>query len=185
MDCVAGIDQSVNHTGVCILDQYGQQLCLRLIEPKKLKEQYRLAFVRDTLTEILSAYAIKVVVMEGYSYDSVNKKFLLGEIGSVIKLAVHDIGADLQIAAPKQLKKFVTGSGSADKQMVMHSINALWGIDIDNDNLADAYGLAQIAREIMWPSSTKRYQLDVVKMITNKALIKPRKRGRKTVRNAL
>lgn len=185
MDYVAGIDQSARHTGVCILNMEGTIQCLQLIEPKKLKDQARLAFIREKLNALLALYALHTVVMEGYSYGSVNKKFLLGEIGSVVKLAVYDTQAELFEAAPKQLKKFVTGRGSADKEGVIKSICGLWGEEITDDNLADAYGLAQIAREIVWPSSTRRYQLDVCKNITKKTLKKRKSRSIKLVQDAI
>jgi len=185
MGYVAGIDQSARHTGVCVLDADGTIQCLRLIEPKKLKDHLRLAFVRKELNGLLEPYELEVAVMEGYSYGSVNKKFLLGEIGSVTKLAIYDAGAALYIAAPTQLKKFVTGRGSADKDGVIKSIRGLWGEEITDDNLADSYGLAQIAREIAWPSSTRRYQLDVVKNITKNILKKRKSRSIKLVRNAI
>jgi crossover junction endodeoxyribonuclease RuvC len=185
MSNVAGIDQSARHTGVCILDEAGTIKCLQLIEPKKLKDHLRLAFVRKELNELLEPYELHAAVMEGYSYNSTNKKFTLGEIGSVTKLAIYDAGAELFIAAPKQLKKFVTGRGSADKDGVINHIRHQWGEEITDDNLADAYGLAQIAREITWPTSTRRYQLDVVKTITKKTLKKRRSRGIKLVRNAI
>jgi len=185
MSYVAGIDQSARHTGVCVLDKDGTIQCLQLIEPKKLKDHLRLAFVRKELNSLLAPYELTVAVMEGYSYNSVSKKFVLGEIGSVTKLAIYDAGAELHIAAPKQLKKFVTGRGSADKGGVIKGIESLWGEEITDDNLADSYGLAQIAREIVWPSSTRRYQLDVVKIITKKTLKKRKSRSIKLVRNAI
>lgn len=185
MAYVAGIDQSARHTGVCILDEQGQIKCLELIEPGKLKDQQRLAFIRRELNQLLAINDLLAVVMEGYSYNSTNKKFLLGEIGSVVKLSVYDTGADLYEAAPKQLKKFVAGRGSADKDRIMHSIARLWGEQITDDNLADAYGLAQIAREIVWPSTTRRYQLDVVKSITKKDLKKQKRTSIKSVRDAI
>jgi len=185
MGNVVGIDQSAKHTGICALAMDGSVQYLQLIEPKKLKDYLRLAFVRKELNTILAAYSPSVTVMEGYSYSSTNKKFILGEIGAVTKLAIYDAGSELFIAAPKQLKKFVTGRGTATKPQVIKSVGRRWGETITDDNLADAYGLAQIAREIAWPTSTSRYQLDVVKNITNKCLKKRKPRHIKLVPDAL
>jgi len=45
----------------------------------------------------------------------------------------------------KTLKKFVTGTGNADKSMMIESVNTRWFQQIIDDNIADAYGLAQMA----------------------------------------
>ena len=168
---VAGIDQSVRHTGVCVLDADGNIADLRLIEPSKtLEGSKHLVFIRDSLNELLKKYALKVVVMEGYSYNSLNKKFLLGEVGATIKLCVYDTNATLYDAAPTQLKKFVTGRGDASKEDVMTHLASQYGVHITDDNLADAYGLARIALQINQKTSEKRHQLEVVKQITYKSL---------------
>jgi Holliday junction resolvasome RuvABC endonuclease subunit len=107
MPHVMGIDQSVQHTGISILNEARESVYLGLIEPPSAsRDVERLAFIRDELNNIISPYDILVNVMEGYSYNSVNKKFLLGEVGCIVKLATHDKGAQLHIAAPTQLKKF-------------------------------------------------------------------------------
>lgn len=186
---VAGIDQSARRTGVCILNQKGAVVSLELIVPKKRKDQLRLVFIRDELNALLGRHSISVIVMEGYSYGSMNKPFILGEIGGVIKLVVHDQGAKLYTAAPKQLKKFVTGRGSVDKEAIIKGVARQWNIDVGagagKDDKADAVGLAHIAREIVWPTSTRRYQLDVIKSIMNKDLHKPKSKGIKALRDAL
>jgi crossover junction endodeoxyribonuclease RuvC len=172
MRLAVGIDQSVRHTGICALAENGSLVLLTLVEPVGLEEGARLAYIESAVQEALGAGEVEAVVMEGYSYNSVNKKFLLGEVGATVKLAVFKSGAALYIAAPKQLKKFVTGKGSSDKEDIMSAVYARWHVKIDNDNLADAYGLARIAHEIIWPKTAIRAQLEVVQMILKKGTVK-------------
>ncbi len=145
-------------------------MALELIEPKKLAGIARLSFIRETLEDYLGAKRAAVSVLEGYSFGSMNKKFELGEVGSVVKLALFDNSHEVYTAAPKQLKKFVTGRGNATKEDVMNAIYARWDMDIKNDNLADAYGLAQIARSVHEPRSDRRHELDVVYELTGKKI---------------
>lgn len=171
MSFVLGVDQSVRHTGVCVLDYAGNVRTLCLIEPpKQLEGSRHLVFIRDTLNSILTQTQISVAVMEGYSFNSVNKKFLLGEVGATVKLCIYDTKAVLYDAAPTQLKKFVTGRGDADKAKVITHLKALYGVEIDDDNLADAYGLAQIALQLHNTNTNKRYQLEVLKQLKSKSL---------------
>ena len=176
MSFVIGIDQSVLHTGICILNEDASVSYLGLIEPDKLKNRDRLAYIRDELNAVLGAAQFAVGVMEGYSYGSMNKKFLLGEVGSVVKLAFHDHCLRAYEVAPAALKKFVTSKGSASKEDVMVAVEKQWGVVVKDDNLADAYGLARVAYEIAKPSSTKRHQLDVLKGLLKEV---PRKKASK------
>lgn len=180
MALVLGIDQSATSTGVCLLKTSGELVHLSRICPTRgLKDTARLLFIRDSLTELLSQYSdITTGVMEGYSYGSANKKFVLGEVGAVVKIVAADADIDLKGAAPTQLKKFVTGHGSATKQEVIKAIERRWKIAIPQDDMADAYGLARIALEIKNPTSLYRAELEIIKKITNKALHKKRVRSR-------
>ena len=51
---------------------------------------------------------------------------------------------------------------------------------VNNDNLADAYGLARVAYEIAKPVSVKRHQLGVVKSLLKVAPRKKKASRRKT-----
>lgn len=179
MSLFIGIDQSVLHTGVCILNEDGSVNYLGLIEPKHLKDQERLAFIRDGLNACLKDLRFEIGILEGYSYGSVNKKYLLGEVGSVVKLALFDRCDNCYAAAPKQLKKFIATKGSASKEDVMLAIEKQWQVVIHDDNLADAYGLARIAYEIARSSTMRRHQLEVIKKLMTSDLKKPRKTTRK------
>lgn len=157
---VVGVDQSANHTGVAVLDSHGVSVLSALVEPGKLRGLERLVYVRDTLRGLLLPYEgrIEVAVWESYSMGSTNMPFLLGEIGGVVQLVLHDLGAArIESCAPKALKKFITGNSSASKEDMMAKTR------IDEDNRADAHGLAQIALEIALDGpSTTRAQREVV-----------------------
>ena len=54
-----------------------------------------------------------------------------------------------KIIAPGTLKKFVCGKGKghAKKNLMLLKVYKNWGIEFDDDNLADAYSLARMALE--------------------------------------
>ena len=184
---VIGVDQSMNHTGVCILDLDGRNEKLSLIEPRKLYGAARLAAIRDALRRLLEGKRFAIGTLEGYSHGSVGPKFELGEVGAIVKLALFDVCQSVYVVAPKQLKKFVTANGSADKHDVMHAIQEQWGVYIRDDNQADAYGLAQIARQLHAITTTKRHQLDVLHDLNGMRIYteKPRPKLSRTFKGAL
>ena len=182
MSCVVGIDQSVLHTGVCVLDLSTGRAILTLIEPPaKLDNIGRLVYLYSSICTALKGVFVPVSVLEGYSIGSLNRPFDLGEVGGITKLAMFAHSAKVYAAAPKQLKKFVTGNGSASKEQVQDGVQALWGARIENDNLADAYGLAQIAACIVDPTrAVRRAQTEI--SVAVKATLEPKAKPKAAVK---
>lgn len=68
----------------------------------------------------------------------------------------------LQVA-PNTLKKYVSGSGAAKKnEMLLHAYKR-WGVEFDDDNACDSYGLARIAAKLR----TNRADDDVLRTLQN------------------
>lgn len=180
---VVGIDQSANHSGVTFLADDGKLLTQSLIEPAGLRDAPRLAYIRDAFNALLAVHSdIHVAVLEGYSYGSTSKKFILGEVGAVIKMCLYDRKIRTYAAAPLQLKKFATGRVKSDKEAIMHAVETKWGLTMTDDNLADSYVLSRIALQIHVPESKVRHELEVAHAIQKKSLsatLKPKKKRTK------
>lgn len=158
-----GVDQSLTSTGVCVLeDNTHIPRYLTNIPTKKQRGGERLNTI---FTEVL--YAVKrwkpaVAAIEGYSFDSVNRAFDLGEAAGVVKLALHHGAVPVLIVAPTQVKKFA-GNASADKEAMMQLVAAKWRQEIEQDDMADAYVLAQVARAYANPDQVNvRAELEVI-----------------------
>ncbi|WP_330481350.1 hypothetical protein [Streptomyces sp. NBC_00724] len=54
----------------------------------------------------------------------------------------------LHAVAPPSVKKFVTGSGRADKDKMMLAVYMRWQFEAPNHDVADAYTLARIAAHL-------------------------------------
>jgi Holliday junction resolvasome RuvABC endonuclease subunit len=123
-----------------------------------------LAFLYEALTAVLTAYPPRFAAVEGYSYDSVNKAFTLGEVGGICRLCCFVCGVPLVVVQPSALKKFVTGNGASDKDHVRACACEKWGAaaEIDQHDKADAYGLAHVARVFHTRDTANRKELEVV-----------------------
>lgn len=179
---VLGIDQSVRHTGVCVLSYDGTNVStekLVLIEPpKQLKDAAALAHTKAALEAILNMYIpIDYACLEGYSFSSINKKFALGEVGGLIKLSLLENSISFKTVAPKQVKKFIANNGNAEKQDVINSIFMRYKVYTTNDNLADAYSLARVALGLVAPeTASMRCEKEVLKSLTTVAVKTPKKK---------
>jgi len=173
-----GVDPSARSTGVVVLREDGLVLHAEALEVETTGVA-RLAEIRNRLADICRRYGpFDVGVRESYSLGSTNRPFLLGEVGGIVQLALHDYASRVEECAPKALKKFATGNASASKDEVMRAITARWGEHYDNDDIADAYVLARIGLSLLTPKDiVRRDQLEVVKKI-----IAPKKRKNSSFR---
>lgn len=160
-----GVDQALGNTGVVVLSADSHRpLYLDTIRTGSTKGAKRLQLIRDSLTRIIQAYGVTFAALEGYSIRSVNRPFDLGEVGGVVRLCFLDQRVEYVTVAPTSLKKYVSGSGRADKKIMRRATLEKWGIDIDQNDACDAYGLAHIARAIRESlPTTDRAELEVVR----------------------
>ena len=88
------------------------------------------------------------VCIEGPSFGS-NGAFVLqmGALHFYLRIFLYKNGVNYGIKAPGTIKKFVTGDGRAKKDLMLLKVYKKWGVEFDDDNLADAYSLARIALE--------------------------------------
>lgn len=141
------------------------------------KDVDRLYWVGTWLDQIFEdiggAYPARNVIhvtMEGYSRGSVNRREEAGELSAVTRLALRRCfgypNYNPTMVAPKQRALFATGNGNSDKKEVMAACEQKWGQKFTNDNDADAYVLARMARDIHRGRSDLPYEEKVIEKLT-------------------
>jgi Holliday junction resolvasome RuvABC endonuclease subunit len=162
-----GVDQSLRSSGVAVISETHQAAYIGTIPTGKLAGVGRLAHVRDALRTVLAAEpTIKFAALEGYAYDvGVGRVFELGEVGAVVKLALHDAGIPFLIVPPASLKLFVAGNGQANKEQMQQAVLKKWQYATAQDDECDAYGLAQVARAFHLNKGSTRSELEVLKRL--------------------
>jgi crossover junction endodeoxyribonuclease RuvC len=92
--------------------------------------------------------------MEGTVLAS-HAALVLGELSATVRLAIFDFfeeGDDRRFPLkipPMTLKKYAAGKGNAKKQEMLLQIYKRWGIEFNDDNAADSYGLARLAGKFL------------------------------------
>jgi len=71
----------------------------------------------------------------------------LGALHFILRIFLFQEKLDYRVVEPTVLKRFVTGKGQGKKELMLKEVYKKWGADFDDNNLADAYGLARIALE--------------------------------------
>lgn len=170
-DAYIGLDASLTGYGVVVLFSDEQHLD-KLIKtaPDEDVYAYRLKYIKDVLVESLRAlqenYTVKAIFMERPAYAA-SGAFTGGLVHAATALALLEVfdGTTLvkpDLVATNTLKKFVTGKGTGPKSVIIKGVYKKWGYDTDDDNLADAYGLARMAAAVTCGTSELAYERDCI-----------------------
>jgi Holliday junction resolvasome RuvABC endonuclease subunit len=176
-----GIDQSLAKTGLAFENEAGMVLACILPPPATLKGTDRLAWLRDQYRMLVRLPKLRMIAIEGYSFGSKFQQSYLGELGGVLRMEIRDAKTPAVIASPMAVKKFLTGTGKGKKANMTKEVFKVYGLDVDDDNEADAIVLGQIARG----ADTKKYStlarrevLDSLDILQPKSAPAPRVRTR-------
>ncbi|MFE2539087.1 hypothetical protein [Actinacidiphila glaucinigra] len=111
------------------------------------------------------------IAYEGYSYGSKYKREELGELGGTLKLALaaqfpFHVERRIHAVAPPTVKKYVTGSGRADKDKMLLAVYMRFEHQASCHDGADAYVLARIADALSRPEPPPlKFQQEVLTTI--------------------
>lgn len=144
-----GMDPSYNGFAIIVLDKEANMIEKKLFKSDTgLETEDRLIQLEKEFKFIPSIMCLHSVFIEGPSYSS-NGQFVLqmGALHFMIRLMLKRAGVNYKIIAPGTLKKFAAGDGRAKKDLMLLNVYKKWGVEFDDDNLADAYSLARMALE--------------------------------------
>lgn len=140
---VVGVDLSLTATGLCPAD--GSEPYAIAVKSRGVQ---RLIELRDTVLRVADgSWRADLIVIEGYSLGTTRQAshaHALGELGGVVRVALHENALTWVDVPPASLKKFATGKGNANK-VAMATAATRAGYDgPDDDNAIDAWWLRQM-----------------------------------------
>lgn len=143
-----GIDLSLRQSGILILNEKSEIIESKLIETNSKSDiEDRIYYINNFIFNLINKYKNDLLInIEGLSYNSKNsqKMFEIAGLHYFIRINIKKNNFRFKITPPTVLKKFITGKGNCKKNLILLEIYKKWNISFDNDNLADAYGLARI-----------------------------------------
>jgi crossover junction endodeoxyribonuclease RuvC len=108
----------------------------------------RLLWLRDCVLTMAIEGRADVVVIEGYSFASRGRAVVsLGELGGVLRTALHEHGIPYVEVPPSALKKYATGKGNAGKELVLVEAVKRLGYEGSSTDEADAMWLRQMGMD--------------------------------------
>ena len=189
---IIGIDPSLTSTGIVVLRDGKVELAvttknkpaLGTIDRVRLIYE-RIVCVAESLTDGEKWQAPDLIVIEGFSYGSKGRSvFDIAYLGWRIREELERLRTEDNIpwleVPPSQLKKFATGQGNANKEIILQQVYKRWGVEFSDNNQADAYVLAQIGRAYLGEvEDLTAFQQEVISVLKDD---KPAKKARKKVK---
>ena len=177
---VIGIDQSLSNTAVSVynLDKVPKKDRIKVYSvsdyikesTRKNRTVYqRLHLMRERLLQLIKSHPSCFVVVEGYAYSTKQNRELAGEVGGTVRWILWDnskfAGPSL-LVSPLSLKKYILGayrkSGPLTKERIIMMVYKKYGIEVKNNDEADAIVLSKIGRDFV--KFVKKYAEEVQKM---------------------
>lgn len=169
-----GADLSLTATGVVVLEdgKIKDQLSIKSSKTgkKPIDEIKRLQGIVKELMEVVDKHKPEVVGIEGIAFMSRNTTSLaqLAGLNYMVRNELVKRDIPFLIIAPTSLKKYITGAGNASKDIMMLETYKRYHVSILDNNICDAYGLAQVTLCTMDSDrKTTKFQEEVIKLIKN------------------
>lgn len=142
-----GLDLSLTKTGMGLLSPTDLTTIVLDTAADKVKGLTRLVVIVGAIMTQIEKHRPVLVAIEGYSYGSgASQAHSLGELGGLVKVELAKRGIPTIIVPPNNLKKVITGSGKGSgKGPVMLGLMKRFGVEVNEDNMADGAALAFIA----------------------------------------
>ncbi len=182
---IGGIDYSLTCPSVCIYtgekEDFSFEKCLIffLSNTKKYEDfQYkniegsqqiqnwqtaeeRYDFISDWALDIFIHHNIEEIVLEDYSYGSKGKVFHIAENTGILKWKLWNSELEYHVVPPTVIKKFATGKGNANKEMMYESfleetnVNLNESLEIKSEkignpvsDIVDSYYICKLALDL-------------------------------------
>ena len=157
MKYYVGIDLSLTGTGLVILDLNGNVVEQKIICTKNSQNiEERICLISNTIFNLISE-KVEVIYIEGLSFGSKGAAALqLAGLHFYIRINLFSKKMVFEVIPPTTLKKFITGKGNCKKELILLKIFKKFGIEFEDNNLADAYVLARMAFESCEKSNSKK-----------------------------
>jgi len=140
---VVGIDLSL--VGSAFAAEAGASCVFRTFAPpKKMIGIERLDWICTQIRDELLARQAHLIVFEDLAFAAHDRNHERAGLATLVRWRCWRDKMPYVLVAPTTLKKFVTGSGKGEKNMMLLAVYKRWQHNPANDNESDAIGLMYI-----------------------------------------
>lgn len=177
---IVGLDLSLNGTGICVSggtvsksgDYVGRSksegilhldgYIFREVVHKGASSRFQ-KWTRICEAVIAYTFEADEIYIEDYAYGTRGSATtVLAEVGGIVRYHLARAGLHYRVVGPQTLKKFVTGKGNVKKDIVLKEIYRRWGMNLNSNNLGDAFGLAKLGEALAGIEKITKDQLKLL-----------------------
>ncbi len=161
---IVGLDLSLTSPGFSVYNVDTKEVNSGTWNPDKRKGFERIDWILDQV-KLLTSKPDTFLVIEGYSFASKGAAVIsLGELGGIIRHYLWKSNINYKEMPPTTAKKFLCGSGSAQKSIIIKEVYKKYSIDCTDDNQADAVNLMYLGLAIQnqFPFSITKIQQEIL-----------------------
>jgi Holliday junction resolvasome RuvABC endonuclease subunit len=129
----------------------------------RTNEMHRVNHIADRVLEVVKTNNPELVIVENFSYANKFTSFVGVEINTLIQHRLFNAGIGFILVAPTTLKKFVTGKGNANKDVMRLEAYKRWEIEAKTDDEIDAVCLAMFGAAYLHLISMPELHMSVFK----------------------
>jgi len=168
---ILGLDISLTGSGVVLLedDQIKLELLIKSkppVEKNNVTEIERLILIRDKIISIIKEYKPDLVSIENLAFLAKGTSLTqLSYLNYAIRAYLWENKIKFLIVSPKSLKKFITGSGNAQKEEMMITVLEKYHIATTDANIADSCSLAFVGKAFLTGVTRESYEQEVIEIL--------------------
>jgi crossover junction endodeoxyribonuclease RuvC len=138
---ILALDGALAKSGICVIKNKEVFTAQYSNKDKRLD---RLDSIYTDCVSLIEQYKPDLVAIEGYAFAAIGKVFHIAEGGACFRLAIKHAHKEIPTVEipPTVLKKYITGSGKANKKDIANKIKQIFEIDFKTHDEADAFALA-------------------------------------------
>jgi Holliday junction resolvasome RuvABC endonuclease subunit len=167
-----GLDMSLTSTGVCV--KTTGTINIKTIKSDPHKHPNDLERLRFIVEEVMRSIPIMyfpathMVCIEDYfvpyNPKQIGSAIKLIALGTLMRVRLYEAGIPFFVVSPSQLKKFVLGKGTGQKDLILREVYKRWGINAENNDQADSVVLAYLAESLIMGSKDDmpKFQIEVI-----------------------
>lgn len=182
-EIVCGIDPSPNKTAIMVFHngilarkyfttKTKKHLAMDrgavLLDPKIISDLDKLVLIEELIADIITNVKPHYVAIEDFSLGSTHQTYPVGGNQYLIRLLFYKAGIPLRFYRPDKVKKFASGNGHADKNVMLAKCFMKWGADFTDygenaEDLADAFCIGRLLISELKLKSGKIKREDLLK----------------------
>ena len=142
-----GMDPSYNGFAIVIIDKDAKIIDQILLKSNtEYEAEDRIIQLEKGFVFLAQLNELQTVYIEGPAYSS-NGGFALqmGALHYYLRIFFRKNNINFKVITPGTLKKFITGKGTAKKELMLLNVYKKWNVEFEDNNLCDAYSLARLA----------------------------------------